>query len=226
MKYCFGVDVGGTTVKIGLFQADGVLVDKWEIKTRTENKGCLLYTSDVSKRQVYTSTPRMELCVCSFKDTLTCAFTSRYDSLNIQRNFYEILENIGVSATVIEPEYPEDAQPNYEGRKFYKGFSFGCMVAAVFAVMANVIFSPEKLWSVFVSAGIFSMWATLSMGYVKRHNLLKNGMWQLLGVTIGCVLWDVCTGWRGWSVNYVLPVSYTHLSLSAADISMLTIPLA
>ena len=34
MKYCFGVDVGGTTVKIGLFQADGVLVDKWEIKTR------------------------------------------------------------------------------------------------------------------------------------------------------------------------------------------------
>ena len=39
MKYCFGVDVGGTTVKIGLFQADGVLVDKWEIKTNTANGG-------------------------------------------------------------------------------------------------------------------------------------------------------------------------------------------
>ena len=38
-KYCFGVDVGGTTVKMGLFQADGVLIDKWKIKTRTENKG-------------------------------------------------------------------------------------------------------------------------------------------------------------------------------------------
>ncbi len=25
MKYCFGVDIGGTTVKMGLFQADGVL---------------------------------------------------------------------------------------------------------------------------------------------------------------------------------------------------------
>ena len=32
------------------------------------------------------------------------------------------LENIGVSATVIELEYPEDAQPNYEGRKFTKVF--------------------------------------------------------------------------------------------------------
>ena len=39
MNYCFGVDVGGTTVKIGLFQFDGKLVDKWEIKTRTENHG-------------------------------------------------------------------------------------------------------------------------------------------------------------------------------------------
>lgn len=34
MKYCFGVDVGGTTVKMGLFQTDGVLLDKWEIPTR------------------------------------------------------------------------------------------------------------------------------------------------------------------------------------------------
>lgn len=39
MKYCFGIDIGGTTVKMGLFEADGNLIDKWEIKTRTENKG-------------------------------------------------------------------------------------------------------------------------------------------------------------------------------------------
>ena len=38
-SYCFGIDVGGTTVKCGLFQTDGTLVDKWEIPTRTENKG-------------------------------------------------------------------------------------------------------------------------------------------------------------------------------------------
>ena len=38
-KYCFGVDIGGTTVKLGLFTAGGEIVDKWEIKTRTENQG-------------------------------------------------------------------------------------------------------------------------------------------------------------------------------------------
>jgi len=38
-KYVFGVDIGGTTVKMGLFEADGNLVQKWEIPTRTENNG-------------------------------------------------------------------------------------------------------------------------------------------------------------------------------------------
>lgn len=38
-KYCFGVDVGGTTVKMGLFDAEGNLIDKWEIPTRTEENG-------------------------------------------------------------------------------------------------------------------------------------------------------------------------------------------
>ena len=39
MKYCFGVDVGGTSVKLGLFTVEGELLDKWEIKTNTENEG-------------------------------------------------------------------------------------------------------------------------------------------------------------------------------------------
>lgn len=38
-KYCFGVDVGGTTVKLGLFDTEGNVLDKWEIPTRTEDKG-------------------------------------------------------------------------------------------------------------------------------------------------------------------------------------------
>ena len=37
--YCFGIDVGGTSVKCGLFQTDGTLIEKWEIPTRTENCG-------------------------------------------------------------------------------------------------------------------------------------------------------------------------------------------
>ena len=38
-KYGFGVDIGGTTCKIGLFETTGGLVEKWEIPTRKENNG-------------------------------------------------------------------------------------------------------------------------------------------------------------------------------------------
>lgn len=38
-KYGFGVDIGGTTIKLGLFHTDGELLDKWEIPTRKEQNG-------------------------------------------------------------------------------------------------------------------------------------------------------------------------------------------
>lgn len=38
-KYVFGVDLGGTTVKLGLFTVEGEVLDKWEIKTDTSNNG-------------------------------------------------------------------------------------------------------------------------------------------------------------------------------------------
>lgn len=38
-RYVFGIDLGGTTVKLGLFSTEGQLLDKWEIVTRTANGG-------------------------------------------------------------------------------------------------------------------------------------------------------------------------------------------
>ena len=38
-KYVFGVDVGGTTVKLGLFDVQGTVKDKWEIPTVTTDNG-------------------------------------------------------------------------------------------------------------------------------------------------------------------------------------------
>ena len=41
-KYCFGIDAGGTTVKMGLFTTEGELLDKWEIPTRKEDGGAYI----------------------------------------------------------------------------------------------------------------------------------------------------------------------------------------
>ena len=42
MRYGFGVDLGGTTVKIAYFDEQGTLLTKWEIPTRKEESGSLI----------------------------------------------------------------------------------------------------------------------------------------------------------------------------------------
>ena len=163
------------------------------------------YAQYIEKFGVYTSTNRTELCICSFQDTLSLGFTSRYDSTNIQRNFYRILKELGASVKVAEPDFPEDARPNYEGKKVLQIFTFCCIAAIVISMMTDIIISPGVHWSVFVAAGCATMWLTMAVGYVKRFNLLKNAAWQLLIMSGICVLWDLGTGWRGWSVNIGIP---------------------
>ena len=38
-EYAFGIDLGGTTAKIGLFTTSGALLEKWEVSTDTSNAG-------------------------------------------------------------------------------------------------------------------------------------------------------------------------------------------
>lgn len=44
MRYGFGVDIGGNTIKIGLFSVDGDLMEKWEIPTNKTDNGKYILT--------------------------------------------------------------------------------------------------------------------------------------------------------------------------------------
>ena len=52
------------------------------------------------------------------------------------------------------------------------------------------------------------MWLGLVVVLNKRHNIPKTIMWQVTVVTVLSVLWDLLTGWRGWSVTYLIPIVY------------------
>ncbi|MCC8100339.1 MAG: ROK family glucokinase [Clostridiales bacterium] len=39
LPYVFGVDIGGTAIKLGAFRTDGTLLEKWQIPTRVEDGG-------------------------------------------------------------------------------------------------------------------------------------------------------------------------------------------
>lgn len=48
-KICFGIDVGGTTVKMGIFTTEGKLTESWEIPTRKEDEGSHIF-EDICKQ--------------------------------------------------------------------------------------------------------------------------------------------------------------------------------
>lgn len=70
MKYCIGIDVGGTTIKMGLFGEDGSLYDKWWIPTNPGNNGLIIYDdASMSVRR------KMEEHSVSMKDILGVGVT-------------------------------------------------------------------------------------------------------------------------------------------------------
>lgn len=197
-------------IKNACLRASSKLAER-EVTAVFSNMGMLKFPKEyeelIERFGVYTSTPRTEVCVCSFKDILYFGFTSRYDSTNIQKNFYKILKELGAEATKLDSDFPEDAKPNFEGRKFFKGVSFACLASVILIATANALFLPDMHWTILAGAGILSTWVALMIGYLKRHNLMKTIMWETLAVTIGAVLWDFSMGWYGWSVTLVLPIA-------------------
>lgn len=163
------------------------------------------YEVYIERFGVFTNTPKAELSMCSFRDKLYLGITSRYDCAAIKKNFFKILEEDGIQVKMLETEYPEEIVPDSTAWKLYKIFSFLCIVAIVTALGTDYIIDQHFRISFFVSGGVLSMWLATSIGFRKRYNPLKNAMWQLWVITIGCALWDVLTGWRGWSVNYIFP---------------------
>ena len=49
--YAFGIDIGGTTVKMGFFKTSGELLETWEIPTRTEQNGSYILTDIAGARE-------------------------------------------------------------------------------------------------------------------------------------------------------------------------------
>lgn len=164
------------------------------------------YVPYIERFGVYTNTPKMELCLCSFQDKLSFAFTSRYDTENIERNFYRLLKEQGISVQKVEPVFPKPTMPSEQEMKVYKIYSFLCIALVASMLVTDLNFHPRIRWTLFTAGGVATMWIASSIGFFKRYNLLKNLMWQLLIGTIISFIWDALTGWHSWSVDFVLPI--------------------
>lgn len=84
--------------------------------------------------------------------------------------------------------------------------AFITFCAASICISINLILPDGGWWSLFVLAGIASLWIDFALILLKRKNLPKNILWQVAVVSLIAFLWDIFTGFRGWSLNYVFPI--------------------
>ena len=68
-------------------------------------------------------------------------------------------------------------------------------------------------------AGLLCLWGSLWVVFRKRRNIPKTILYQVLVLSLGAVLWDLLTHWRGWSLSYAIPALCTSAMLSMAIVA-------
>lgn len=86
---------------------------------------------------------------------------------------------------------------------------FGTIVVCTVCIAVNFSFPERGWWSLLVAAGLCSGWITVGLAIKKRGKPLKAILWQVCVGSVIIVLWDYCTGFTGWSIDFVLPILYT-----------------
>lgn len=165
------------------------------------------YRNYIERFGIFASTDSLQLCSCSYEGKMVLGFTSKLPDDSIQRNFLQILKKEEIPCREKKNDFPGcKEQYKKEDKKVFQLFTFLCIAAAVLCGMINYLTAETLNWFWFAGAGCLCTWLIVTVAYRKRRNLLKNEMWQLLLVTAIAVLWDIFTGWRGWSVDFVFPI--------------------
>ena len=158
---------------------------------------------------IFASTNSLQMCSCSYGDEMVLGFTSKIPDDSIQRNFQRMLSEEKVFHRELKNDFPAYGErqklEKKENQRVVQTFSFLCLAVAVICGMINFMTAGTLDWFWFASAGCACAWLVVMVAYFKRRNILKNEMWQLLIISVIAILWDRFIGWRGWSVEFVLP---------------------
>jgi len=118
-----------------------------------------------------------------------------------------------------EEVFPHISTVYKQHNMFFKVFILISIIIATVTVSLNIIFPQKGAWSLFILGGLASVWISLITAINKRNNIPKNIVYQLMIITIALIVWDYMTHWKGWSIEYAIPLMYVFAMISMAVIS-------
>ncbi len=77
--------------------------------------------------------------------------------------------------------------------------------ACLFSVLANAMLTPSLWWSLLVLAASAYGWILMPAWIRRRANVVRVLLFQILLTGLAVVLVDFVTGYRAWSMDYVVP---------------------
>lgn len=83
---------------------------------------------------------------------------------------------------------------------------FISIVLVVLSFTIYFIYPVELNWPIFILLGLGSIWIDMIFLVQKRFHIPKKIVWQVAIISLLSIFWDWNTGWRGWSLNYVIPI--------------------
>ncbi|MGE4354339.1 MAG: DUF6320 domain-containing protein [Oscillospiraceae bacterium] len=98
--------------------------------------------------------------------------------------------------------------PCYERRLAARIMIFISLSAIVASFAIRMLFPTTVNWPIFVLFGIASAWLSLFEILRKGHNIPRIILWQSIILPLLAIFWDWETGWRGWSLDYLIPILY------------------
>lgn len=98
-----------------------------------------------------------------------------------------------------------------EKRIFLQVATFISLAAMIIICIIDQLI-PEIQISFLMCFGIACAYVILAVGYKKWKNSRKTVIYEgLIGIGI-CILWDWYLGWKGWSIDYVMPLAVVVLN--------------
>ena len=93
--------------------------------------------------------------------------------------------------------------------------------AAVFICAAINYSQAESFagWWLYVAAGAVSFWLPFAIAMRLRGNVTKSIVFTAFFCCVLAFFWDLCTGYRGWSLDMVLPITCCGAMLAMAVIA-------
>ena len=104
--------------------------------------------------------------------------------------------------------FPKVAKEKYKKHILLKAFILSSVAAAFICAAINISFNKSAPWSLFVFAGLISIWLIIGIVFKKRQNPIRTMLCFAFIVSLLALLWDFMTGFFGWSINFVLPFLY------------------